>query len=65
MLANCHQIAHMIGAGGLLHFKGNLAKAFAEGNPACGSGYYHGLLQWKLAGREAERGRRGRARGLQ
>jgi cytochrome c553 len=50
VLANCHQIAHMIGAGGLLHFKGNLAKAFAEGNPACGSGYYHGLLQWKLAG---------------
>ncbi len=47
---NCHQIAHMIGAGGLLHFEGNVGKAFAEGNSTCGSGYYHGLLQWKLAG---------------
>ena len=47
---NCHQIAHMIGAGGLLHFKGNVAKAFADGSSTCGSGYYHGLLQWKLAG---------------
>ena len=29
---------------------GNVGKAFAEGDPTCGSGYYHGLLQWKLAG---------------
>jgi mono/diheme cytochrome c family protein len=50
VFVNCHQIAHMIGAGGLLHFEGNVGKAFAEGNSICGSGYYHGLLQWKLAG---------------
>ena len=53
VFVNCHQIAHMIGAGGLLHFEGDVGKAFADGNSACGSGYYHGLLQWKLAGVEA------------
>jgi mono/diheme cytochrome c family protein len=53
VFVNCHQIAHMIGAGGLLHFEGNVGKAFAEGNSTCGSGYYHGLLQWKLAGVES------------
>jgi cytochrome c553 len=47
---NCHSITHMIGAGGLRHFDGEVGKAFVEGNAMCGSGYYHGLLQWKLAG---------------
>ena len=47
---DCHPIAHKIGAGGLLHFDGDVGKAFADGDPTCGSGYYHGLLQWKLAG---------------
>jgi mono/diheme cytochrome c family protein len=46
----CHPIAHMIGAATLLRFKGNVGKAFAAGSAVCGSGYYHGLLQWKLAG---------------
>jgi mono/diheme cytochrome c family protein len=46
----CHPIAHKIGAGGLLHYKGDVGKAFVAGNGTCGSGYYHGLLQWKLAG---------------
>jgi mono/diheme cytochrome c family protein len=53
--ADCHPIAHTIGAGALLHFKGNVGKAFGDGNPVCGSGYYHGLLQWKLAGVAATR----------
>src|SRR5262245_26037855 len=48
--ATCHPIAHTIGAGALLRFHGNVGKAFGEGDPTCGSGYYHGLLQWKLAG---------------
>jgi len=48
--ADCHPIAHKIGAGGLLYFKGDVGKAFADGSATCGSGYYHGLLQWKLAG---------------
>jgi mono/diheme cytochrome c family protein len=50
----CHPIAHKIGAGGLLHFKGDVGKAFADGNGTCGSGFYHGLLQWKLAGTSAD-----------
>lgn len=52
--ATCHRIAHMIGAGGLRHFKGDVGSAFVEGKPTCGSGYYHGLLQWKLAGLEED-----------
>jgi len=47
--ARCHPIAHMIGAGALLHFHSDVGRAFADGNAACGSGYYHGLLEWKLA----------------
>ena len=50
----CHPIAHKIGAGGLLHYEGDVGKAFAAGNGTCGSGYYHGLLQWKLAGAKAD-----------
>ena len=45
-----HPIAHSIGAGALLRYHGNVGKAFGQGDPTCGSGYYHGLLQWKLAG---------------
>jgi cytochrome c553 len=48
--ATCHPIAHTIGAGALLRYHGDVARAFGEGDPTCGSGYYHGLLQWKLAG---------------
>ena len=48
--ATCHPIAHTIGAGALLRYHGNVGRAFGEGDPTCGSGYYHGLLQWKLAG---------------
>ena len=50
----CHPIAHKIGAGGLLHFEGDVGKAFADGDGTCGSGFYHGLLQWKLAGARAD-----------
>ena len=51
---DCHVIAHKIGAGGLLHYEGEVGPAFVAGNGTCGSGYYHGLLQWKLAGVKAE-----------
>src|SRR5205807_3345344 len=51
---DCHPIAHKIGAGGLLHYAGDVGKAFAAGNGTCGSGYFHGLLQWKLAGVRAD-----------
>jgi hypothetical protein len=45
----------MIGAGGLRHFDGNVGKAFVAGSATCGAGYYHGLLQWKLAGVEEDK----------
>ena len=44
----------MIGAGGLLHFEGNVGQAFAAGTAPAAPGYYHGLLQWKLAGVRAD-----------
>jgi hypothetical protein len=47
--SRCHPIAHTIGAGGLLHYDSDLGRAFADGSAVCGSGYYHGLLEWKLA----------------
>ena len=50
----CHPIAHKIAAGALLKYKGDVGAAFAAGNGTCGSGYYHGLLQWKLAGVRAD-----------
>jgi cytochrome c553 len=53
--ATCHPIAHTIGAGALLRYHGDVGKAFGAGNPTCGSGYYHGLLQWKLAGVQPNR----------
>ena len=53
--SNCHPIAHMIGAGGLRHFDGSVGKAFVAGSATCGAGYYHGLLQWKLAGVEEDK----------
>ena len=48
--ASCHPIAHTIGAGALKRFRGDVGRAFADGTATCGSGYYHGLLEWKLAG---------------
>ena len=47
--ADCHRIAHTIGAASLQHHHGDVGKALAEGNAICASGYYHGLLEWKLA----------------
>jgi mono/diheme cytochrome c family protein len=47
--ADCHPIAHTIGAAALRYFKNDVGKAFAAGSAICGSGYYHGLLEWKLA----------------
>ena len=48
--ADCHRIAHTIGAASLQHYDGDVGKALADGNGICASGYYHGLLEWKLAG---------------
>ncbi len=42
---NCHRISHKIGAGALVHYKGRVGKAFADGSASCWSGYYHGILE--------------------
>jgi len=41
---NCHQLAHVIGrASGKKH--GDVAKAYAEGDNWCWSGFYHGVME--------------------
>src|SRR5437588_168537 len=39
--ADCHRIAHAIGAGSLSYFHGKIGQAFIAGRPSCTSGYYH------------------------
>jgi hypothetical protein len=46
----CHPVAHTIGAAALRRFRGDVGRAFAAGDATCNSGYYHGLVEWKLAG---------------
>jgi len=53
--ADCHQISHAIGRGGLAHFKGNAASALAQGAMTCNSGYYHGVIERAFAGVPRER----------
>jgi hypothetical protein len=48
--ANCHRIAHTIGAASLVHFDGSVGKAFAAGSASCWSGYYHGVLERAFSG---------------
>jgi cytochrome c553 len=43
--ADCHRIAHSIGAAALVHFEGEVGQAFAAGSAACWSGYYHGVIE--------------------
>ena len=51
---NCHRIAHVIGSAALARYDGNVAKAFAEGNSTCWSGYYHGILERAFANADSE-----------
>jgi hypothetical protein len=48
--ADCHRIAHLIGAGALARLRGRVADAFALGAPTCWSGYYHGILERAFEG---------------
>jgi hypothetical protein len=48
--ADCHQIAHAVGHGGLAHYRGNAAEALAQGAMTCNSGYYHGVIERAFAG---------------
>ena len=57
----CHPIAHSIGAGALLRYHGNVGKAFGQGDPTCGSGYYHGLCSGSSPASRPTRSRASRA----
>ena len=46
---NCHRIVHVIGSAALARYDGNVARAFAEGEATCWSGYYHGILERSFA----------------
>jgi hypothetical protein len=48
--ADCHRIAHTIGAASLVHHDGSVAKALAEGRSTCWSGYYHGVVERSFVG---------------
>jgi hypothetical protein len=48
--AYCHQITHVIGAAALARNGGNVARTFAQGDPVCVSGYYHGILERAFLG---------------
>ena len=48
--ANCHRIAHTMGSAALARYRGNVAKAFAQGSASCWSGYYHGILERAFRG---------------
>jgi hypothetical protein len=44
----CHRIVHTIGSASLARQKGNVGRAFSEGDSTCWSGYYHGILERAL-----------------
>src|SRR5262249_23548801 len=45
---DCHTITHLIGSATLARFHGNAAEAMGDGSMICGSGYYHGLIEYTL-----------------
>jgi Cytochrome C oxidase, cbb3-type, subunit III len=48
--ADCHRIAHTIGAASLEYYDGSVAKALANGRSSCWSGYYHGVVERSFYG---------------
>lgn len=46
----CHRIVHMVGSAALAREKGNVGRAFTQGDSTCWSGYYHGILERALIG---------------
>ncbi len=48
--ADCHRIAHTIGAASLEYYDGSVAKALANGRASCWSGYYHGVVERSFSG---------------
>ena len=52
--ADCHRIAHYMGAAALARDDGNVGEAFSQGSSSCWSGYYHGILERAFADVPAE-----------
>ena len=50
--ADCHRIAHTMGAAALARYKGKVAEAFIGGTAICASGYYHGIIEQAFYGVE-------------
>ena len=48
VLGDCHTITHSIGSATLLRFHDDAAAAMGQGSMDCGSGYYHGLIEYAL-----------------
>src|SRR5262249_59474301 len=51
--ADCHTITHNIGSATLARYKGDAAEAIGSGGAMqdatmCGSGFYHGLIEYAL-----------------
>ena len=51
---DCHTITHLIGSATLARFHGDAAAAMGQGSMMCGSGYYHGLIEYALEGTTSE-----------
>lgn len=52
--ADCHRIAHSMGAAALVRFSDDVGTSFARGSAVCSSGYYHGILERSFAGVEED-----------
>lgn len=48
--ADCHRIAHTIGAASLEYLDGRVDQALAAGRATCWSGYYHGVVEHAFQG---------------
>lgn len=53
--ADCHRIAHRMGAAALARYDERVAPAFVDGSPVCASGYYHGIVERAFLGQPRER----------
>jgi len=60
----CHPIAHVIGSAALARQRGDVGRAFTEGDATCWSGYYHGILERALIDADNEVLLRAAVRGI-
>ena len=50
VVADCHTIMHSIGSATLARYHGTASLAVGQGTMLCGSGFYHGLIEYALEG---------------